>query len=191
MRTVLLGISLFAATLVAAKDLRSGPQVGERPLPFTSNMVTGPHRGKQYCYVCELKEEPALLVFARKLDDPTARLLREVRDAVQARRKEKLFGWMVFLGPEGDRAEAALEREVDEFVRRNGASGVPVSVLGDPQGPPGYLIAPEAAATVIVFQNGKVLHNRAYTARSWNDRTAEGALKPLDKVLKPAPPNTP
>lgn len=31
--------------------LRSGPQIGARPLPFTSNMVTGPQRGKQFCYV--------------------------------------------------------------------------------------------------------------------------------------------
>ena len=40
-----------------------------------------------------------MLVFARRTDDATARLLRELNAAVQAHRKEKLFAWMVFLAP--------------------------------------------------------------------------------------------
>ena len=35
----------------AAPSFQSGPQPGDRPLPFTSNMVTGPQRGKQHCYI--------------------------------------------------------------------------------------------------------------------------------------------
>lgn len=170
----------------AAPDtLKSGPQVGGRPLPFTSNMVTGPQRGKQYCYVCELKDEPAVLVFARRSDEATARLLRGLRDAVQAQRQQKLFAWMVFLGKEDTGAETALEREAYEFARQNGATSIPISVLGDPQGPPGYVIAPEADVTVIAFQKGKVLANRAYRSKEWNAKAADAAVKEVLKVLIP------
>lgn len=35
----------------AAGEIKSGPPVGQEALPFTSNFVTGPMRGKQFCYV--------------------------------------------------------------------------------------------------------------------------------------------
>jgi hypothetical protein len=180
---VLLGVALGGSAGLAADGPRSGPQVGARPLPFTSNMVTGPYRGRQYCYVCELKDEPAVLVFARNPDESTGRLLRTVRDAVRAHEKSKLFGWMVFLAPDVA-SEHALETQAYDFARKNGATGLPVSVLGDPHGPPGYLVAPEAEVTVIVFRSGKVLYNRAYRKKEWSAKAAASALKELPKLLQ-------
>jgi hypothetical protein len=168
----------------AATALRSGPQLGERPLPFTSNLVTGAYRGKQHCYVCELKDEPAVLVFARHPDDATARLLRDLREAVRVHEKSKLFGWMVFLSGSETQAQHDFERQAYEFAKKNGVSTLPVSVLGDPAGPPGYLIAPEAEVTVIVFRKGKVLYNRAYSAKEWGNRSAGAALKELPKLIE-------
>lgn len=175
-------VVLLAATALAAVPLKSGPQLGQRPLPFTSNMVTGAHRGQQHCYVCEIKDEPAVLVFARSTDEPTARLMRDLRDAVRTHEKQKLFGWIVFLAADPS-TEPEVERQAYEFARKNNATGLPVSVLGDPQGPPGYLVAPEAEVTIIVFQGGKVLYNRAYSKKEWSARTAGAALKELPKIL--------
>jgi len=148
-------------------------------------MVTGPYRGQQYCYVCELKDEPAVLVFARNPDENTGRLLRNVRDAVRANQKSKLFGWMVFLAPDAA-GEQAMELQAYEFARKNGATGLPVSVLGDPQGPPGYLISPDSEVTVIVFRGGKVLYNRAYRKKEWTSKAATSALKELPKFIPQA-----
>lgn len=187
----------FPALRAAAAGLKSGPQLGERPLPFTSNLVTGPHSGKQHCYVCEMKDELAVLVFARKMDEPTARLLTELRDVVRENQRElvpvdgktgagsapvKLFGWFVFLGEDSAASEAALERRAREFARAHQATAIPISVLGDPAGPPGYQIAPEAAVTVVIFRNGKTLYNRAYTAKEWTRGAADRALKELPKL---------
>src|SRR5688572_299383 len=88
---------LLALRPAAAAPVRSGPQVGERPLPFTSNMVTGPNRGKQYCYVCELKEEPVVLVFARRMSPATGRLMRLLQERVREHQGVRLFGWVCFL----------------------------------------------------------------------------------------------
>lgn len=180
-------ISRLPSVGAAPAALRSGPQPGERMLPFTSNMVTGPHRGQQYCYVCQLKDEPAVLAFVRHPDEATARLLREIRDAARERRADHLFGWMVFLGGESTEAQTAMERQAYELARASDATTLPVSVLGDPQGPPGYVIAPEAEVTLVMFRGGKVLYNRSYRAKEWTNRSAESALKELDKVLPPAP----
>ena len=180
-------LGLAASTALAAPPLRSGPQPGESPLPFTSNMVTGPHRGRQYCYVCELKEEPAVLVFARSMDPPTARLLQQLREQVRAHRDRKLFGWFVFLGAEDTPSETALEHEAYAFAQRNGATSVPVSILGDPQGPPGYRVSPDAEVTVVLFQGKKVLANRSYRRKDWNVRAAENALKDLSRLIRTPP----
>jgi hypothetical protein len=180
---------LLAAPLAAGPT--SGPQPGERPLPFTSNMVTGPHRGRQYCYVCELKEEPSILIFARAFDAPTGQLLEEVRDAVRRHREQKLFGWVVFLGERGSQAEADLEHQARAFAQQHRATTVPVAALGDPEGPPGYLIAPEAAVTVVLFRHGAVVANRAFTRQQWTPRAARQALRDLPALLSAQPPDAP
>jgi hypothetical protein len=179
--------------LVAASagGLKSGPQVGEKPLPFTSNFVTGPQRGQQYCYVCQLKDEPALLAFSRGTDGASERLLKQIRDAVRQYRDRKLFGWMVLLGPTGTAAETALERAAYSMAEHASSTEVPVAALGDPAGPPGYRIAPEAHVTLLIFRSGKVLYNRAYTAKEWTPRAADEALKVLPSLLAPAEPLKP
>jgi hypothetical protein len=182
-----LALLLLAPAALAGGLLRSGPQVGERPLPFTSNIVSGPHRGKQFCYVCELKDEPAVLVFARRTDENTARLMRSLRDAVREHQAKKLFAWFVFLGPEDTVAEAALEKQAYEFARRNGTTTMPVSALGEPLGPPGYLISPEADVTVLLFRSGKVRANRAYRQKDWNSRAVDQVLKEIPALVE-APP---
>lgn len=186
-KPVLWILAAWLAAGAATAAVKSGPQPGERMLPFTSNMVSGPQRGKQYCYVCELKDEPAVLVFARQADESTARLMRSLRDQVRDHAKDKLFVWFVFLGQPDTASQTALERQAYDFARRNGTASMPVSALGDPQGPPGYFIAPEAQTTVLMFRNRKVLSNRAFTAREWNARAADTCLKDLPALLSSGP----
>lgn len=180
--SAVVGASLLALPALAA-PLKSGPQPGERPLPFTSNMVTGTHRGQQFCYVCELKDEPAVLVFARRQDATTARLMQQLQQAARQHRGEKLFGWFCFLGEGGAASEQALETAAEAFARTNGASNLVVSALGDPQGPPGYVIAPDAAVTALFFRSGKVIANRAFRAAEWNARAADAVMGELPKLL--------
>jgi hypothetical protein len=182
-----LGFIASPIVLAATGELRSGPQLGEKALPFTSNQVTGEHRGQQFCYICEMGDRPAVLVFARHMDEPTARLLRDLRDSMRANRQQKLFAWMVFLGGESTDSETALEGQVYEFARKNGALSVAVSALGDPLGPPGYRVAPESEVTVLALKDGKVVYNRAYRTKEWTTRSAESALKELPRLLSPAP----
>jgi hypothetical protein len=182
---------ILVLAAAAAGGLKSGPQVGEKPLPFTSNVVTGPQRGQQHCYVCQLKDEPALLAFSRGTDPASERLLKRIRDAVREYRERKLFAWMVLLGPTGTASETALERAAYSMAEHASSTEIPVTALGDPAGPPGYRIAPDAYVTLLIFRSGKVLYNRAYTAKEWTPRAADEALKVLPSLLTPAEPPKP
>ncbi len=187
LRSFLFLACVLSSSPGAAAPLRSGPQPGERPLPFTSNMLTGPNRGQQHCYVCELKQEPVVLVFARGMNSHTGPLVRALPDAVRDREKERLFAWIVFLGEKGTDQETALEAAALEFARENQATGLAVSALGDPQGPPGYRIAADAEVTVLLYRDQKVVTNLAFRRGEWNGRAVDAILKAMPGLLAARP----
>src|SRR5262245_35745429 len=80
---------------VHAKDpCVSGPQIGERPGPYSFLVASGPQRGQLTCYVCETAEKPGLIVFARSLSDPLAKLVAACDEAVAARPKDSMGAWV-------------------------------------------------------------------------------------------------
>ena len=109
--------------------------------------------------------------------------MRSIQSAVQANDKDKLFAWFVFLGTHGASAETKLGDAAYEFARANNASGLPVSVLDDPQGPPGYLISSDAEVTVLMFRKRKVIANRSYRAADWDNRAADAVIKELPALF--------
>src|SRR3954467_12190401 len=99
MRThALLGLLLVGATVSAADPCVSGPQVGQRPGPYSFLVATGPERGQPTCYVCDTAEKPGVIVFARSVSDPLAKLLAACDQAVTVRPKDAMRAWMTVLG---------------------------------------------------------------------------------------------
>ena len=73
--------TLFAAALVAglggavaAADLKSGPQAGEKvPGPFHPLNVNGEDAGKKACLYCKHGDSPVAMVFARTANEARSR----------------------------------------------------------------------------------------------------------------------
>src|SRR5262245_47478628 len=132
-------ISIAASTTVAKDPCVSGPQVGDRPGPYSFLVATGPERGQPTCYVCETAEKPAVIVFARSLSDPLAHLLSKCDEAVAARPKDSMRAWMTVLGEK----TIGLD-ELGKWAKQCGLKGVAVGVFDDPVGPPSYKVAEDA-----------------------------------------------
>jgi hypothetical protein len=147
-------------------------------------VVTGPYRGRQHCFVCDLESEPGVLVFLRNRDAATGRLLQKLKAAAARYQAQKLFVWVVFLGEAGTAAELQEENAVFAWSRRIGVEAVTTCVLGDPNGPPGYALPRQAQATVLMFRRRKVLFHHEYGAGEWTTAAAEAALKELPLLLK-------
>ena len=126
-------------------------------------------------------------MFARSRSAATGRLLQRLRAAIASHTREKLFAWAVFLGPEGTEAEVGLEGTVFDWARTHGVEAVPLCVLGDPEGPPGYALAPEAETTVLMFRRRRLLFHHAYRAGEWTPAAADAALKELPLLLAAGP----
>jgi|SRR5262245_36862503 len=167
---------LLPLVAIAKDPCVSGPQSGQKPGPYSFLVATGPERGQQTCYVCETADKPGVIVFARSLSDPLAKLLGQCDEAIGSRPKGELRAWMTVLGEK----TVGLD-ELGKWAKQSGLKSVPVGVFDDPVGPPSYKLADDAAVTVLLFVNRKVVSNFAFRTGELNDeavkRVAEGVSK--------------
>jgi hypothetical protein len=165
-------------SLRAEDPCRSGLQPGQRPGPYAAVVATGPERGQSYCYICETAERPAVVVFARSLSDPLARLVRQLDKAKGEKANGELRAWVTFLSDD----QPTLDPKVVDWARRHAIRSVPLGVFEDAAGPPAYRLAREADITVLLFTHRKVVTNFAFRLGELNDRRIDEVMKALPRV---------
>src|SRR3954466_14814245 len=170
----IVGLLVFGTAIWAADPCVSGPQVGQRPGPYSFLVATGPERGQPTCYVCETAEKPGVIVFARSVSDPLARLLAVCDQAVADRPKDAMRAWMTVLGEKTIGID-----DLSRWATKAGLKTIPVGVFDDPVGPPSYKLADDADLTVVVFERRKVVATFAFRAAEVDDE----ALKRLTEQL--------
>jgi len=172
-------ISIAVLTTAAKDPCVSGPQVGDRPGPYSFLVATGPERGQPTCYVCETAEKPAVIVFARSLSDTLAHLLSQCDEAIAARPKDAMRAWMTVLGEK----TIGLD-ELGKWSKQCGLKAVPVGVFDDPVGPPSYKLAEEADVTVVVFTRRKVVANFAFRPGELDEAAVKRIADELSRLDK-------
>jgi hypothetical protein len=161
---LVVGQAVILANAQAGEPCVSGPQIGQRPGPYSFLVATGPERGQPTCYVCETAEKPGVIVFARSVSDPLAKLMLACDEAVADRPKGAMRAWMTVLGEK----TIGLD-DLAKWATKAGLKAVPVGVFDDPVGPPSYKLADDADVTVIVFENRKVAANFAFRKGELDD----------------------
>jgi hypothetical protein len=177
------GLAFLAACVVttgpsAGKDpCVSGPQVGQRPGPYSFLVATGPERGQPTCYVCETAEKPGVIVFARSVSEPLGKLLAACDEAVAARPKDAMRAWATVLGEK----TIGLD-DLGRWATKSGLKAVPVGVFDDPVGPPSYKLADDANFTVVAFENRKVIANFAFRPGELDDAAVKRVAVQLTRL---------
>lgn len=174
---------LLAAALVALgaadKPCVSGPKVGQRPGPYSFVICTGEQRGKSHCYICETADRPAVIVFARTMSDPLAKLVAGLDKALAQHKKAELRAWVTLLHED----HSAIDADVLKWAKKHGVKAVPVGVFEDTDGPPSYKISRDADVTVLMAVKQKVVVNRAFRAKELTGEKVAGLLKQLPKIV--------
>lgn len=150
-------LAILASAAIAGEPLASGPAVGQKPGPYSFLVASGPERGQQTCFVCETAEKPGVIVFARSISSPLAKLMTECDGAIAARPKDTVRGWMTVLGEKS----AGLD-DLGKWSKQHGLATMPVGVFDDAVGPPSYKLSTDADVTVILFVDRKVTGTFAY-----------------------------
>ncbi len=118
---VVLGLTTFGPPSLAGQSKTvSGLAVGEMTPSFPVLAVTGPHKGKEVCYVCEFVGAPTIFAFFRQTGDEMASVVKKLNEL--ARRNQDIR--VVAIVIEGQDSQSWLEK----FAQENGIA-IPLTVF--------------------------------------------------------------
>jgi hypothetical protein len=141
---------------------------------------TGANRGQSYCYICETGDRPAVVIFARGLNESLGTLVQQLDKAVAEHKNAELRTWVTFLSMDQPTLDPQLVKWSEKYALRN----VPLGVFEDAEGPPNYRLAREADVTVLLFVKRKVVANFAFRDGELTKAKREEVLKAVPKILE-------
>ena len=146
---IVIGLMTFGP-LCLAEETISGRAVGEMTPSFPVLDVTGPHKGKSICYVCESKDAPVVFAFFRQTGDEMASLVKKLNELARQHRDLRVVAVVI----EGQNSQPWLEKLAEEngitiplTVFRNGKDDVAMKL---------YKLNAGASNTVLVNVKRKV-----------------------------------
>ena len=155
--TVLIAMILSASAVGADEEVFSGPQVGERLVPFVARAAIGETAGEEFDLVSKADGKPVLLIFVNEITRPSVALTRLIMDYGAKRAEDELVSGVVFLSADPTetanwmkRAAHALPKQVD----------LGISIDGQ-EGPGAYGLNRNVALTVLVAKANRVVANFA------------------------------
>ncbi len=172
-------VGLVCPVAATADPCVSGLQPGLRPGPYSSLVSVGPQRGTSHCFICETADRPAVIVFARSLNEPLGRLVRGLDRALDTHKTAELRAWVTFLNAD----QTAFDPQLVRWSKQEAVRNVSLGVFEDPVGPPSYRLAKDADVTVLLSVKQKVVGNFAFRAGELTDSKVDEILKSLPRLL--------
>jgi hypothetical protein len=168
------GVILFAMMGSAIADpCVSGLAPGMRPGPYSFVLATGTNRGQSQCFICETADRPAVVIFARTLNEPLGKLAAQLDKAVVANKAADVRAWITFLHED----QPAFDPQLVRWTQMYGLKAIPAGIFEDLGGPPSYKLAREAEVTVLLFVKKKVVANFAFRSGELTDEAATEVMK--------------
>jgi len=157
---LLLAIGVYfslAGALRAQDQIFSGPQIGEKLVPFTVRGVFDDDAGKELDFVTRAAGKPIVLIFVHDANRPSIGMTRILSTYTASRAKDGLATGVVWLTDDATEAEMALKR-----MRHALAQDAPIGISVDGrEGPGSYGLNRNVTLTILVGKDGKVTANYA------------------------------
>jgi len=115
-------------------------------------------------------------VFARKTSEPLASLVKQIDTKIGENARLKSF--VVIMTKDGEKTQTALKKLAEDA----GVKHVPLTMIGEIDGPPDYEIAKEADVTVLMWNQHQVKFNHAYKGEL-SDKDVATILSDIPKLL--------
>lgn len=161
---------------LGAEPVFSGPEVGERLVPFTMRGVFDAEAGRPIDLIAKAGGKPVLLVFVHEANRPSVAVTRAVMTYAARRAKDGLVAGVIWLGDDPTASEQFLKR-----ARHALPHGVPIGISVDgKEGPGAYGLNRNVTLTVLVGKDNTVTANFALVQPS----VQADAPKILAEVVK-------
>jgi hypothetical protein len=113
-------IAFGAPCLAGQSKTGSGLAVGEMTPSFPVLAVTGPHKGKEVCYVCQFIGAPTIFAFFRQTGEDMASVVKELNELARRNKDIRVVAIII----EGQESQPWLEK----FAQENSIT-IPLTVL--------------------------------------------------------------
>lgn len=173
------GLFCCSSVHVAAEDLKSGLQEGDRCVPFHVQDVTGPRKGKSLCYACAFAKHSVINIHTTKLTEELLAVIKGVDEMVSSAAQIKgdsKHAFVVYLTEDIEAATTDLEAIAKKYELTN----VPLTIYDELTGPPPYKLSKEAEVTIMMWADQKVSKNLAFA----NKELDEAAVKKILEIAK-------
>ncbi len=115
-------------------------------------------------------------VFARNTSEPLASLVKKIDEKIAENKKLKSF--VVVMGQTPDKTREELRK----LAHEKGIKNVPLTMFGEPGGPPDYELSKDADITVLMWNYHKVKVNHAYKGEL-TEKDIEAVMADIPKIL--------
>ena len=177
--TSALALFVLVGGLLAADAVKSGPQVGETvPGPFEPLNINGAHAGEKFCQYCINGPNPVAMVFAREVNEPVTKLIKELDAATAKNGDAKMGTFFVFLSD-----DESVQTKLKELAKKEDLKKT-VLTVDNAAGPQKYEIAKDADVTVVLYKGRVVKANYTFKKGVMKDKDVETVLSDLPKILK-------
>ncbi|HEX4146768.1 MAG TPA: hypothetical protein VHY91_24945 [Pirellulales bacterium] len=176
---------LLPCAVVAAAELKSGPQPGDKVEAFDVTKLAGAGNDNvqvndKLCYRCLYGERPVVMVFTSQLDLELANLITALDKTVGENGDKKLASFVNLMGPNTDMLRQGAEAIVSTLNVKN----IPIVMPEDPnKGPESYKLNPNVAVTVLIYRDSKVRANYAIAPGKLDKHTIDKIVKDTKKML--------
>lgn len=161
-------------------QLRSGRTVGKSVPSFYVRAVTGPLRNKSVCYVCRNGNRPVVMVLLRRLEPELKQLFQGIDQVVDRNRAVGLRSFGVLINDEPTR----VAPRVQTFAF-DGKIDTPLTVAtGVVASPTCQNVHPQAAVTVVLYRNQRVVTTYAYRAGELKAKQIRDLVQHVRKFIK-------
>lgn len=174
-----------SGSVTRAAELKSGLRPGDYIGAFDSVKCAGAVNdgiavGSELCYCCQLGLRPVVLVFAHNPADPSvAALLTQIETAVAKHKDQQLGGLVSLLG--ADREE--LISQAKQLGSQHKLAHVALVVPVEHKGPADFNLNPEAAVTVMIYNEAKVTATYAFAPGGLKPEAIERIMADTEKML--------
>lgn len=115
-------------------------------------------------------------VFTRKTSEPLASLVKQIDEKIAGNKALKSF--VVVLGQSPDKGREELRK----LAHEKGISNIPLTMYGEPGGPPDYELSRDADVTVLMWKRHKVAVNHAFKGEL-TDKDIGAVVADIPKLL--------
>ena len=119
-------------------------------------------------------------VFTRGLSDNLASLVKQIDDAVDKNKKEKMAAFVVLLSEDAD----ADAEKLTKLAAEKGIANTPLTIFDGIAGPAKYKIAEKADVTVVMWTGGKFTVTHAFEKGKLNAAAIKIVIADIEKILK-------